>query len=128
MKYLLVGDDGVFSLNVGGLSFDQSLFTDTELNTCELDLTLMTQRTERKRKHFITGNILHSHFKRFSVIKSAVAVHLSVSCTYVQWHEVVSIVNLYPPVATGVMVLERSSRCSRFHSMIYYFMQLLSFT
>ncbi len=82
MKYLLVGDDGVFSLKFGGSSLDQSLFTDTELNTCELDLTLMTQRGERKIKHFITGNILHSHFKRFSVIKSAVAVHLSFSCMF----------------------------------------------
>ncbi len=127
MKYLLVGDDGVFSLKFSGRSFDQSLFTDTELNTCEPELTLMTQRTERKIKHFITGDILHSHFKRFSVIKSAVAVHLSVSCMYVQWPDVVSIVNLYPPVATGVKVLERSSRCSRFHSMIYCLMQLLSF-
>ncbi len=88
----------------------------------------MMSRDSSIREHFITGDILHSHFKRFSVIKSAVAVHLSVSCMYVQWHEVVSIVHLYPPVATGVMVLERSSRCSRFHSMIYCFMQLLSFT
>ncbi len=83
MKYLLVGDDGVFSLKfVFSPPFEWSLFTDTELNTCELDLTLMTQRTERKIKHFITGNILHSHFKRFSVIKSAVAVHLSFSCMF----------------------------------------------
>ncbi len=51
MKYLLVGDDGVFSLKLGGLnSCDRSLFTDTELNTCEPDLTLMTQRTEREKK------------------------------------------------------------------------------
>ncbi len=50
MKYLLVGDDGVSSLNLGGSpSFDRSLFTDTELNTREPDLTLMTQRTERKK-------------------------------------------------------------------------------
>ncbi len=54
---ILVGDDGVFSLKFGrSPPFDRSLFTDTELNTCELDLTLMTQRTERERKHFITGD------------------------------------------------------------------------
>ncbi len=47
MKYLLAG--GVFlSLKFGMSSFDQSLFTDTELDTFEPDLTLMTQITERQ--------------------------------------------------------------------------------
>ncbi len=54
MKYLLV-DDFVFSLKSGGSpSFDRSLFTDTELDTCELVLTLKTQRTEEKINN-ITG-------------------------------------------------------------------------
>ena len=54
MKYLLL-DDGVFSLKNGGSPpLDRSLFRDTELDTCEPDLTLMTQRTERK--HFTTGD------------------------------------------------------------------------
>jgi len=44
-KYLLLVD-GFRSLNIGPSSFEQSLFTDTELDTCEPDLTLMTQRTE----------------------------------------------------------------------------------
>ncbi len=46
MKYLLA-DEGFFSLNFGGSSFDQSLFTDTELNTSEPDLSLRTQGGER---------------------------------------------------------------------------------
>ncbi len=47
MKYLLAG--GVFlSLKFGMPSFDLSLFTDTELDTFEPDLTLMTQITERQ--------------------------------------------------------------------------------
>jgi len=47
-KYLLL-DDGVFSLKNGGSKpLDRSLFRDTELDTCELDLTLMTQRTLEK--------------------------------------------------------------------------------
>ncbi len=47
MKYLLSG--GVFlSLKFGMSSFDLSLFTDTELDTFEPDLTLMTQITERQ--------------------------------------------------------------------------------
>ncbi len=53
VKYLL-GDESVFSLNSGGLLSDKSLFTDTELNTCEPDLTLMTQRTERE--FFLLGS------------------------------------------------------------------------
>ncbi len=44
MKYLLA-DDGVFSLKFGASSLDWSLFTDTELHTCDPDLTLMTQKT-----------------------------------------------------------------------------------
>ncbi len=44
MKYLLA-DDGVFSLKSGGLPFDRSLFTDTEPDTSDPDLTLMTQKT-----------------------------------------------------------------------------------
>lgn len=48
-KYLLV-DDGFFSLKFGGFkSFEQSLFTDTEQDTCEPVLTLITQRKERKQ-------------------------------------------------------------------------------
>ncbi len=43
MKYLLA-DDGVFSLKYGGLPFDRSLFTDTELDTSDPDPTLMTQK------------------------------------------------------------------------------------
>ncbi len=47
MKYLLAG--GVFlSLKSGMSSFDRSLFTDTELDIFEPDLTLMTQITERQ--------------------------------------------------------------------------------
>jgi len=46
-KYLLL-DDGVFSLKFGTSPLDQSLFRDTELDTCEPDLTLMTQRTFEK--------------------------------------------------------------------------------
>ncbi len=54
MKYLLV-DDVFFSLKSGGSPlFEWSLFTDTELDTCELVLTLKTQRTEEKRNN-ITG-------------------------------------------------------------------------
>ncbi len=45
MKYLLA-DDGVFSLKFGPSSFDWSLFTDTELDTSDPDLTLMTQNTQ----------------------------------------------------------------------------------
>ncbi len=38
-----------FSLNFGGSpSFDWSLFTDTELDTRDPDLTLMTQNEERE--------------------------------------------------------------------------------
>ncbi len=44
MKYLLA-DDGVFSLKNGPSSLDRSLFTDTELDTSDPDLTLMTQNT-----------------------------------------------------------------------------------
>ncbi len=47
MKYLLAG--GVFlSLKFGMSAFDQSLFTDTELDTFEPDLTLMRQITKRQ--------------------------------------------------------------------------------
>ena len=60
MKYLLL-DDGVFSLKSGTNPLDRSLFRDTELDTCEPDLTLMTQRTERK--HFTTGDTLVSFEK-----------------------------------------------------------------
>ncbi len=53
IKYLLTDED-FFSLNFGCSSpFDWSLFTDTELDTRDPDLTLMTQRTERE-KHFTT--------------------------------------------------------------------------
>jgi len=56
-KYLLF-DGGVFSLKFSGSSLDRSLFMDT----CEPDLTLMTQRTERK--HFTnTGDTLVSFEK-----------------------------------------------------------------
>ncbi len=48
-KYLLV-DEGFFSLNFGGSPFDWSLFTDTELNTSEPDLSLRTQKRERERE------------------------------------------------------------------------------
>jgi len=49
MKYPLVGD-GVFSLKFGWPpSFDRSLFTDTELDTCELDPSQKKQRKERKK-------------------------------------------------------------------------------
>ncbi len=47
-KYLLL-DEGFFSLNFGGSPFDWSLFTDTELNTSEPDLSLRTQSAERER-------------------------------------------------------------------------------
>jgi len=46
-KYLSI-DDGVFSLKSGPPPLEQSLFRDTELDTCEPDLTLMTQRTLEK--------------------------------------------------------------------------------
>ena len=59
-KYLSL-DDGVFSLKFGGTPLDRSLFRDTELDTCEPDLTLMTQRTERK--HFSKGDTLVSFEK-----------------------------------------------------------------
>ncbi len=48
-KYLLV-DEGFFSLNFGGSPFDWSLFTDTELNTSEPDLSLRTQKRKRERE------------------------------------------------------------------------------
>ncbi len=44
MKYRLA-DDGVFSLKSGPSPLDWSLFTDTELDTSDPDLTLMTQNT-----------------------------------------------------------------------------------
>lgn len=50
MKYL--EDDGVFSLKNGSLSIDWSIFTDSELDTHEPDLTLMTQRTERGKTYY----------------------------------------------------------------------------
>jgi len=41
--------DVFFSLKFGWLpSFDQSLFTDTELDTCESDLSLITNRDKIK--------------------------------------------------------------------------------
>ncbi len=45
IKYCLARDGS--PLNSGPLSFDQSLFTDTELDTCDPDLPLMTQREKR---------------------------------------------------------------------------------
>ncbi len=48
-KYLLL-DDVFSSLNFGGSPFDWSLFTDTELNTSETDLSLRTQSAERERE------------------------------------------------------------------------------
>ncbi len=59
MKYLLV-DEGFFSLNSGGASFDLSLFTDTELNTSEPDLSLRTQRAKRERETLAVSEIAHS--------------------------------------------------------------------
>jgi len=73
MKYPLVGD-GVFSLKFGGSpSFDRSLFTDTELDTCEPDLLLITNRDKKKinyRSSSVSDNgtnslVLH----RWNVIK-----------------------------------------------------------
>lgn len=49
IKYL-EDDDVFFSLKFGTSSFDLSLFTDTELDTCEPDLSLMKQITEKKKK------------------------------------------------------------------------------
>ncbi len=46
IKYRLARDGS--PLKSGTSPFDRSLFTDTELDTCDPDLTLMTQRT----KHF----------------------------------------------------------------------------
>ncbi len=49
MMYLLV-DDVFFSLKFGGSpSFERSLFTDTELDTCDPDLTLKIQTTKKKQ-------------------------------------------------------------------------------
>ncbi len=62
-KYLLV-DEGFFSLNFGGSSFDQSLFTDTELNTSEPDLSLRTQRAERERERERLLQTIHSIQKK----------------------------------------------------------------
>ncbi len=76
MKYLLVDEDS-FSLKFGGSrSFDQSLFTDGELDKCEPDLTLMTQRTERKTLYYrrFIGLIM-----RLNVITCSIAVLLSFS-------------------------------------------------
>ncbi len=55
-KYLLV-DEGFFSLNFGGSPFDWSLFTDTELNTSEPDLSLRTQKRKREREREREGEV-----------------------------------------------------------------------
>ncbi len=67
VKYLLAA--GVFfSLKSGPPSFEWSLFTDTELNTSEPDLTLMTQ--EQKEQNILLQEILQSHLKSNNVEKS----------------------------------------------------------
>ncbi len=48
MKYLLVGDDGVSTLKSGTSPFEWSLFTDTELDASESDLSLLTKIAEEK--------------------------------------------------------------------------------
>jgi len=54
MKYLF---SGVFSsLKFGPSPFEWSLFTDPDPDTCEPDLTLMTQRAKREKKHLTTGH------------------------------------------------------------------------
>jgi len=54
--------DGVFSLKFGPSPFEWSLFTDTELDTCEPDLLVRTQRPKRGKIHLTTG-----HFSSYIV-------------------------------------------------------------
>ncbi len=67
-KYLLL-DDVFSSLNFGGSPFDWSLFTDTELNTSETDLSLTTQRAERESVcDFYKSFILHTKKHKIHLI------------------------------------------------------------
>lgn len=60
LKYLGLAE-GVSSLKSGPPPLEWSLFKDTELDTCEPNLSLMTQRTEREK--FITEQY---YLKRFN--------------------------------------------------------------
>jgi len=82
MKYPLVGD-GVSSLKFGwSPSFEQSLFTDTDLDTCELDQSRMKQRTEREKTHLYRryfSLIIGGRLMLEMVIKYSIVVYLSLS-------------------------------------------------
>ncbi len=67
MKYLLVGDDGVSTLKSGTSPFDWSLFTDTELDASESDLSLLT-KIVAKEKNTLVHKVPPFYIKMFSQV------------------------------------------------------------